>query len=314
VRRARLPLAVASLACLASLLVPAVASARVGAVELRLPGGRLLASLDSQSARYPESGSVLRIGSTLDRHKRIVIRDVSLLAGRIRATSVIVPANGLAGARVTGLTIDGVPYAGTPNTLVQLAGTGYLVVLQAAVVPGSPVGVTGLRLHFDKRLGELPAGADITIGVAAAARPWARATTGPLGFNVPAVGKGESSLGERAATLAVQYLGIPYLWGGANPKVGLDCSGLTMLVYQRLGIHLAHFTGLQWQEGVHVGRKVQPGDLVFFHPTVLGPGHVGIYLGGGRFIQAPHTGDVVKISSLRSAKYALTYVGAVRPY
>ena len=121
-RRARLSLAVASLACLASLLLPAVASARVGAVELRLPGGRLLASLDSQSARYPESGSVLRIGSTVDRHKRIVIRDVSLLAGRIRATSVIVPANGLAGARVTGLTIDGVPYAGTPNTLVQLAG------------------------------------------------------------------------------------------------------------------------------------------------------------------------------------------------
>jgi cell wall-associated NlpC family hydrolase len=87
-----------------------------------------------------------------------------------------------------------------------------------------------------------------------------------------------------------------------------------MLVYKRLGINLAHFTGLQWQEGVHVGRKVQPGDLVFFHPTVLGPGHVGIYLGGGRFVQAPHTGDVVKISSLRSARYALTYVGAVRPY
>jgi hypothetical protein len=64
VRRARLSLAVASLTCLVSLLLPSVASARVGAVELRLPGGRLLASLDSQSARYPESGSVLRIGST----------------------------------------------------------------------------------------------------------------------------------------------------------------------------------------------------------------------------------------------------------
>ena len=164
------------------------------------------------------------------------------------------------------------PYAGKPNTLVPLAGTGYLVVLQAAVVPGSPVGVTGLRLHLDHRMGELPAGADLTIGVAAAARPWARATTGPLGFKVPTVGKGESTLGERAAGLALQYLGVPYLWGGANPRVGLDCSGLTMLVYKRLGIHLAHFTGLQWQEGAHVGRKVQPGDLVFFHPTVLGPG------------------------------------------
>jgi hypothetical protein len=314
VRRARLTLVVALLASLATLVLPAVAAARVGAVELRLPGGRLLASLDSRSARYPDSGSVLRIGSTVDRHQRVVIRNVSLLGGRIRALSVIVPAKGLKGAKVTGLTVDGVPYAGTPNTLVPLGGMGYLVVLQAAVVPGSPVGVTGLRLHLARRLGELPAGADLTIGVAAAARPWARATTGPLGFNVPTVGAGESSLGARAASLAQQYLGIPYLWGGANPKVGLDCSGLTMLVYGRLGIKLAHFTGLQWQEGVHVGRKVEPGDLVFFHPTVLGPGHVGIYLGGGRFIQAPHTGDVVKISSMRSARYALTYVGAVRPY
>jgi NlpC/P60 family len=314
VRRARLTLAVATLVSLATLAVPATAAARVGAVELRLPGGRLLASLDSRSARYPENGAVLKIGSTVDGRQGVVIRDVSLLAGRIRASSVVVPAEGLKGARVTGLTIDGVPYVGKPNTLVPLAGTGYLVVLQAAVVPGSPVGVTGLRLHLSRRLGELPAGADLTIGVAAAARPWARATTGPLGFNVPTVGAGESSIGERAAGLALQYLGVPYLWGGANPKVGLDCSGLTMLVYKRLGIKLAHFTGLQWQEGVHVGRNVEPGDLVFFHPTVLGPGHVGIYLGGGRFIQAPHTGDVVKISSLRSAKYALTYVGAVRPY
>jgi hypothetical protein len=314
VRRARLSLAVASLACLSTLVLPAVALARVGAVELRLPGGRLLASLDRQSAHYPANGAVLRIGSSTDKHRRVVIRDVSLLAGRIRASSVVVPAKGLSGARVTGLIIDGVPYAGRPNTVVPLAGTGYLVVLQAAVVPGSPVGVTGLRLHFARRLGELPAGAELTIGVAAAARPWARATTGPLGFNVPAVGKGESTLGERAASLALQYLGIPYLWGGANPRVGLDCSGLTMLVYQRLGIHLGHFTGLQWQEGAHVGRQVQPGDLVFFEPTVLGPGHVGIYLGEGRFIQAPHTGDVVKISSLRSANYARAYVGAVRPY
>ena len=53
---------------------------------------------------------------------------------------------------------------------------------------------------------------------------------------------------------------------------------------------------------------------MFFEPTVLGPGHVGIYMGGGRFIEAPHTGDVVKIASLRSPNYARSYVGAVRPY
>jgi hypothetical protein len=314
VRRARLLLAVASLACLATLALPAVASARVGAVELRLPGGHLLASLDSRTARYPENGSVLRIGSTLQAHRKIQIDGVSLLGGRIRASSVVVPAKGLKGAHVSGLIVDGTPYVARPNMLVPLAGIGYLVVLQAAVVPGSPVGVTGMRLHLDHRMGELPAGAELTIGVAAAARPWAKGITGALGFDVPAVGKGESSLGERAVSLAKQYLGIPYLWGGANPRVGLDCSGLTMIVYARLGIHLAHFTGLQWQEGTRVGRNVRPGDLVFFEPTVLGPGHVGIYLGGGKFIEAPHTGDVVKIASLRSANYASSYVGAVRPY
>jgi hypothetical protein len=314
VRRARLTFAVAALACLGTLALPAAAFARVGAVELRLPSGHLLASLDSRTARYPENGSVLRIGSTTQKNRRIVIRDVSLLGGRIRASSVIVPAKGLEGAEVSGLIVDGVPYLAKPNMLLPLAGMGYLVVLQAAVVPGSPVGVTGMRLHLDHRLGELPAGAELTIGVAAAARPWARGITGSLGFDVPTVGKGESSLGERAVSLAKQYLGIPYLWGGANPKVGLDCSGLTMIVYARLGIHLAHFTGLQWQEGRHVGRNVRPGDLVFFEPTVLGPGHVGIYLGGGRFIEAPHTGDVVKIASLRSPNYAASYVGAVRPY
>ena len=57
-----------------------------------------------------------------------------------------------------------------------------------------------------------------------------------------------------------------------------------------------------------------PGDLVFFHPGPLGPGHVGMYVGGGRFIQAPHSGDVVKISSLSEFGYASSYVGAVRPY
>ncbi len=313
--RARLTLAVATLASLATLAVPATAAARVGAVELRLPGGRLLASLDSSAARYPESGSVLRIGSTSDRRRRVVIRDVSLLAGRIRASSVIVPAEGLKGARVTGLTIDGVPYAGRPNTLVPLGSIG----LPRRAAGGGRPGKPGRRDRSS------PAPGTAAGRASGRSRPHDRRRRGcpslgagddrdRSGFKVPTVGAGESSLGERAAGLALQYLGVPYLWGGANPKVGLDCSGLTMLVYGRLGIRLAHFTGLQWQEGQHVGRNVEPGDLVFFHPTVLGPGHVGIYLGGGRFVQAPHTGDVVKISSLRSARYALTYVGAVRPY
>ena len=112
----------------------------------------------------------------------------------------------------------------------------------------------------------------------------------------------------------MQYLGVPYVWAGASPFGGFDCSGLTMFVYAQLGIHLTHFSGAQYNEGERIPVELlAPGDLVFFHPGALGPGHEGIYIGGGQFIHAPHTGDVVKISQLDGA-YALGYVGAVRPY
>jgi cell wall-associated NlpC family hydrolase len=119
-------------------------------------------------------------------------------------------------------------------------------------------------------------------------------------------------LGAQAVALAERYLGIPYVWGSANPKVGLDCSGLTMLVYRKLGITLDHYAAFQWLEGDRIApADLMPGDLVFFDMEADGPGHVGMYIGSGEFIQAPHTGDFVKISTLQS--YASKYVGAVRP-
>ena len=107
--------------------------------------------------------------------------------------------------------------------------------------------------------------------------------------------------------IAMRYLGVPYRWGGASPS-GFDCSGFTMYVYAQIGVSLPHYTGAQWNMGSPVSRgDLQPGDLVFFN----GLGHMGIYVGGGNFIHAPHTGDVVKISSM-TGWYSSTYVGARR--
>jgi cell wall-associated NlpC family hydrolase len=107
--------------------------------------------------------------------------------------------------------------------------------------------------------------------------------------------------------IAMRYLGVPYVWGGASPS-GFDCSGLVMYVYAQVGVSLPHYTGAQWNAGVPVSRDdLQPGDLVFFN----GLGHVGIYIGGNQFIHAPHTGTVVQISSL-TGWYAATYDGARR--
>jgi cell wall-associated NlpC family hydrolase len=108
--------------------------------------------------------------------------------------------------------------------------------------------------------------------------------------------------------IAMQYLGTPYVWAGASPG-GFDCSGLVMYVFSQVGVSLPHNAAAQYGYGVPVSRdQLQPGDLVFFD----GLGHVGIYIGGGEFIHAPHTGDVVKISSLSDPWYAATYVGARR--
>jgi peptidoglycan DL-endopeptidase CwlO len=111
-----------------------------------------------------------------------------------------------------------------------------------------------------------------------------------------------------AVGVAMQYLGTPYVWGGSSPG-GFDCSGLVMYVYAQVGVYLPHNAAAQYNYGTPVSRdELQPGDLVFFD----GLGHVGIYIGGGQFIHAPHTGDVVKISSLSDSWYAATYVGARR--
>jgi peptidoglycan DL-endopeptidase CwlO len=146
-------------------------------------------------------------------------------------------------------------------------------------------------------------------GAATAAAPAAQAAT-PAPAPAPAPIQPQvqpSSQYAGVVGIAMRYLGTPYVWGGASPS-GFDCSGLVMYVFSQVGVSLPHSSYAQYGAGVAVSRdQLQPGDLVFFD----GLGHVGIYIGGGQFIHAPHTGDVVKISSL-TGWYASTYVGARR--
>jgi peptidoglycan DL-endopeptidase CwlO len=141
---------------------------------------------------------------------------------------------------------------------------------------------------------------------AAAALARARQTANSIGSGVPlttTVPGGTANA--TAARLALNYLGVPYVWGGASPS-GFDCSGLASYVYAQVGKSVPHYTGAIWAAFPQVAGGLQPGDLVFFY----GLDHVGIYLGGDQFVHAPHTGDVVKVSQLSTYP---SYVGAVRP-
>ena len=122
------------------------------------------------------------------------------------------------------------------------------------------------------------------------------------------------SINGTAAQVAVvketmKYLGIPYVWAGATPSGGFDCSGLVLYVYAKFGVEFPHGATMQAHMGTPVPfSRMQPADLVFFGNSAFYH-HVGIYIGDGRFIEAPHTGDVVKISRLagRGATLACRY-------
>ena len=331
----------------AALLLVLAAPARAGSLglaEVRSADGLLLGQGTDGAFAYPADGSVLRVGWSRATAARVELRDISMFNGRVTVKRLVVPARGLAGARVEGLVVDGTGYVVGPNALISLGGGSYIVALQEAVSPGrTGSGLVGLRAYAsDPSLGLAP-GTQLLVGMARAAHATVSANAANVVLGLPQlpaaqaslagvpsllptrgvdVGAGHipdniptNTLGGQAVALALQFLGVPYVWGGATPS-GFDCSGLTMYVYGELGIRLGHYTGFQYYEGRHVPRdQLQPGDLVFFRANAAGvPQHEGMYIGSGSFVQAPHTGDVVRVSSLYDTRYALSYVGAVRPY
>jgi cell wall-associated NlpC family hydrolase len=115
------------------------------------------------------------------------------------------------------------------------------------------------------------------------------------------------TLGERAAAMALKEVGVPYRWGGISPTGGFDCSGLVYWAYGRLGIALPHSSYALFDHGHAIPRtRMKPGDVLFFS----GLGHVGIYVGRGRMVHAPHSGTRVQVVKL--SRYGGRLVGVRR--
>ena len=115
------------------------------------------------------------------------------------------------------------------------------------------------------------------------------------------------TIGQRAANVALKAVGVPYHWGGASPSSGFDCSGLVYWAYDHVGVELPHSSYALAGMGRPV-KHLRPGDLLFFY----GYGHVGIYIGHGRMVHAPHTGSRVQVVKLGSSNYGDAVVSARR--
>jgi cell wall-associated NlpC family hydrolase len=140
---------------------------------------------------------------------------------------------------------------------------------------------------------------------AAAAAKYTAPKGGGGGGVADAPGPGSGGAAQAIAYAQAQ-LGKPYCYAGTGPSC-FDCSGLTMMAWGSAGVSMPHYSGAQYSSFPHVSLSaLQPGDLVFWGPG--GSDHVGLYIGGGQMIHAPHTGDVVRVAAVYGSPS-----GAVRP-
>jgi cell wall-associated NlpC family hydrolase len=301
---------------------------------------------------YPSSASVVAFGSSTASGStcssaQVTLTSVSLFGGAVTASSVTAT-NGRGTA--SGLAINGAAVSAAAGQPVPVEGWGEVVLGATVGRLTAPLEIRLLQAHEGLLPGTTVAVA-FAAAPRPALSPTRKDQTSPISRSkpqtpakgastetqpgqesqkpapnfpaaaVPLLLRGkltESGRRNPVVSAAAQYLGVPYEWGGASPKTGFDCSGLVSYVFARLGVSLPHYAAAQFHspDGVWVAaNRLRPGDLVFFtgaDGTRQAPGHVGIYVGDGYLIDAPHTGSFVRIDSLDHGWYADKYVGARR--
>ena len=152
----------------------------------------------------------------------------------------------------------------------------------------------------------------MTLGAGCSSSP---AVTQQPGTSKPTVhaGSRQASAAERAVSIALEQVGVPYRYGGSSPA-GFDCSGLVQYSYGRAGVSVPRTTGQLWSAAATVrGDEMQVGDLLFF--SIEGKmSHVGMYVGAGRFVHAPQSGRTVSVASLEAPFYKSALLRAGRIY